>query len=334
MNASPDVIDGREISSTSKPAAVGEHSEDACFLSIVIATRDRGEVIVAALRSLLDDEYPSYEIIVVDQSEDPRTSSALLPYLDDDRLRYFRVNGRGVSRGRNYGISRAQGEWIGIIDDDCVVPTGWLRKLAEVSRSDEATGVAFGNVLPGPHDPEAGFIPAYIRGEPFLARSIRDKLEVEGLSACMAVRRDVWHKLNGFDEELGVGASMRSGAETDFTMRALLAGYAVYETPAWTLTHHGFRTTRTEGLPLIDRYWYGTGSVFSKLIKCGHTSVAVLLFRLAARWLTGRSRVSASLGAYGYRWLRLAAFVRGFIGGLMKPVDRGKGPFTEKFISR
>jgi hypothetical protein len=99
MNASTDLIDTPETPSTSKPAAAGKDGEDDPFLSIVIATRNRGEMIVAALRSLFDDEYPSYEIVVVDQSEDTRTSNALLPYLVDDRLRYIRLeNGEIVRR--------------------------------------------------------------------------------------------------------------------------------------------------------------------------------------------------------------------------------------------
>ncbi len=314
-------MDAPTHTSLSYQAGAMERGTSAPFFSIVVATRNRGDTIVATLDSLFADDYPAYEIIVVDQSTDDRTADAVRPLLNDDRLRYFRLASSGVSRARNFGIAHARGEWIAILDDDCVVPAGWLHRLAAASTVEPALGVVFGNVLPGVYDAEAGFIPAYVRESDYLARSVQEKTRVEGIAACMAVRRAAWRSLNGFDEELGVGASMKSGAETDFTIRALLADYTVYETPEWALTHHGFRTWE-EGSYLIYRYWYGTGSAFAKLLKCGYGSVALLLIRLGGRWLFSRSRVAASLGSGAYRWERLVAFARGFARGGLTPVDR------------
>jgi len=159
-------------------------------------------------------------------------------------------------------------------------------------------------------------------------RSLWGKHRLEGLSACMGVRRSVWEALHGFDETLGVGGRLRSGGETDFALRALLAGFWLLGTPAIAVTHRGSRPIG-ERRVTIQRYWYGTGAVFAKLIKRGHGSAAIHLLHLAFRFLLGRpSPVAASVGADSRKWLRLASFLRGFGEGWLTRVD----PETDHFV--
>jgi GT2 family glycosyltransferase len=188
---------------------------------------------------------------------------------------------------------------------------------------DSRIGIVFGNVLPGPYNRSTGFIPGYVIKASILARSIREKHLVESISACMGVRRSLWEKLGGFDEILGAGTPFKAGEETDFTIRALLAGYFVYETPHVTVIHHGFRTWE-QGLTLIHGYWQGTGAMFAKHIKCGYWTITPLLLRLAWRWVFGHSRIIEGIGSRRHRWLRLIAFVQGFMAGAITPVDKTK----------
>jgi hypothetical protein len=145
----------------------------------------------------------------------------------------------------------------------------------------------------------------------------------------MGLRRSLWQRLRGFDQMLGAGSRLKSGAESDLTLRALLAGYYVYETPDVSVIHHGFRTWE-QGRLLIQRYWFGTGAMFIKHIKCGQWRIVPLLFRLAWRWAFGRSRVAASLGNRPHRILRLVAFVRGCLAGAITPVDTTTGQYVRR----
>jgi len=290
------------------------------YVTIVVPTRNRGDRITTAIHSLLGNDYPEFRVIVVDQSDDCATEEALRPYSAASNLVYVRSSTRGSSRARNIGIDAAQSEIIGLVDDDCEVPVNWVRQLAEAFEIDSRTGIVFGNVEPGPHDAKAGFVPAYHRHEPYMAKTVHEEHLVEGMSACMGIRRSVWQALAGFDTQLGVGARLESGAEGDITIRALQAGYFVYETPNLALVHHGFRGWDEGGL-LIRRYWYGTGAVFAKHLKTRARDTGPLLLRVAWRWAFGRSPVTRSLGASPHRILRLAAFVRGFATGLIVRVD-------------
>jgi GT2 family glycosyltransferase len=298
-------------------------------ITVVISTRNRGGSVVKTIQTILLNDYPHFELRVIDQSEDDTTEASLRPFLDDSRFHYLRSPAQGVSAGRNLGIRHTQSEFIALTDDDCETPKNWLRELVTAFAFDHRIGIVFGNTLPGPHDRTARFVPAYVRNKPFLAKSIREKHWVEGIGACMGLRRSVWQVLGGFDEMLGTGAYFKSAEETDLTIRALLAGYFVYETSNVTVIHYGFHTWE-QCLALIHGYWQGTGAMFAKHLKCGHWSIILLLLRLAWRWAFGLSRVAASFGNNPHRWLRLTSFIRGFVAGVTTSVNRRTGHYVHR----
>ena len=296
-------------------------------ISVVVATRDRASVIPDAVRTILGSDHTGFELVVVDQSGGSLTETALGPFMTDPRLRYLRSVTTGKSVGLNAGIRAARAPLVAMTDDDCRVPPDWLRQIETAFAVDGRIGLVFGNVLPAAGDPAAGCIPSYVRRRPFLARGIRDKNQVEGMGACMAVRRSVWQSLGGFDEMLGPGARFKAGDDGDLALRALLAGHWVHETPAVQVTHYGLR--KWEQLPaLIDGYWRGTGAMMAKPIKTGHWQMLPLLLRLAARWAAGSSAVGSSLGPRRNRMARLLSFCRGFLAGVAVPVDRQTGLFA------
>lgn len=298
-------------------------------VSIVIPTRNRAHRVATAVRSVLAIEDDSYEIVVVDQSDDDATGVALAGVRAGPKLRYVKVAGMGSATARNIGIGEASGEIIGLTDDDCEVRPGWTRELTAAFVVDRRIGVVFGNVIAAPHDRAAGFIPAQVREEGYVARSIGTKHRADGMAACMGLRRDVWQSLGGFDTMLGSGAALRSAAEGDFALRALAAGYFVSSAPNLQVLHHGFRRW-DEGRRLIHSYWYGTGAMLAKPVKRGQLGIYPLLARLSSRWAVGRSPVATSLGSRPFRWLRLAAFLQGLRAGLLTPIDPGSGHYKAR----
>lgn len=302
------------------------HGSDIPCITAIICTRNGGPKVAEAVRTVLSNDYPRFEVIVVDQSDDENTTEALQPFLENVRLHHLRMPARGLAAARNFGIRAAQSEYIAMTDDDCEVGENWLRFVIESFAVDHGVGLVFGNVVPGRHDRRKGFIPAYERQEPFLARGMREKHEVEGVAGCMGLRRSVWQALGGFDEMLGLGAPFLAGEEGDFTIRALLAGYFVYETPAVHLVHHGFYTW-DKGRSLVRRNWFGTGAMTAKHLKCGHWPMIRVLFHMAWRWSFAPSRSTISLGMRSYRWLRLLAFLQGMQAGLRTPVNMQTGQY-------
>jgi GT2 family glycosyltransferase len=305
------------------------YGSDTPGITVVICTRNRGATVVRAVRTVLLNDYPHFAVIVVDQSDNESTREALQPFLQDPRVQYLRMLTRGLAAGRNFGIQAAQSQYIALTDDDCEVPRHWLRAMIEAFAVDGHIGVVFGNVVPASHDHKRGFVPAYERQAPFLARGMRDKHEVEGVGGCMGLRRSVWCTLGGFDEMLGLGAPFQAGEESDFAVRTLLAAYFVYETPAVHLVHHGFYTW-DEGRSVVHRNWFGTGAMIVKHLKWRPWSVTRLLCHMAWRWAFARSRSAVALGRHAYRVLRLQAFLQGMLAGLHMPVHAATGKYKRK----
>ena len=296
-------------------------------VSVVVSTRDRGGRVLDTVRGILANDYPDFEVWIVDQSEDDRTEASLKSVSSDPRMHYLRSGTRGLSKGLNLGIGRAANEIIAITGDDCSVPKDWLATLVGAF-ADRRIGLVFGNVVPGPHDTEKGFVPGYVRNSGETARSIREKHKLGGTSACMGVRRTVWQELGGFDPMLGVGAPFHSAEDMDLTMRALASGYHVCETPDVNVVHHGFYDWK-ERSSLVHRYWYGTGAATVKQLKLRQWSILMVLLQLARGWVSYRSLVARSFGDRTHRLLGAKAFVLGSISGVFTLVDRARGHYVE-----
>jgi GT2 family glycosyltransferase len=295
-------------------------------VTVVIPTRNRGDSVVRTIRTTLLNGYPDLELKVVDQSDDDRTEIFLQPLLSDPRITYIRTNTRGLSSALNVGIRCAESEIIAITGDDCEVHKDWLKELIAAFAIDRRIGIVFGNVLPCSHDHSLGFVPAYVRDTEFLARKISEKHNIAGTTACMGLKRSVWEALGGFDQMFGTGACLHSAEDLDLTLRALLKGHAIYETPRVSVIHHGFYR-REERRAIVFRYWYGTGAAFVKQLKCGRLCMVTVLLRLMRGWVLRRSRMARSLGKPSQRLLQLEAFLKGFMAGAAISVDRPTGHY-------
>jgi glycosyltransferase involved in cell wall biosynthesis len=290
---------------------------------VVIATRDRGVGAVRTIESILRAEQEEFgagfELIIVDQSDDDATECAVTPFLQLSHVRYLRTASRGLGMARNVGVAAARGEWIAFTDDDCTAGRDWLAGLRRGFELDARIGVVFGNVIEGPHDRDAGFVPSYVRKGSFLARSIADKHNVEGIGACMALRKSVWSSLGGFDPLLGAGSRFHAAEELDFVIRALEAGYWVYETAGAEVVHTGFRPNAQKSA-LAYEYCFGIGAVYLKHLKCGRWRVLVPLVQLAFRWALRHPVVH--YGTPPDRLPRLWGVLDGAVAGCRTPVDR------------
>lgn len=294
-------------------------------ISVVVGTRNRSNEIGRAISSVLRSDYIPVDIIVVDQSDDTSTREVLSALPDARRVHVLVDPQRGLAEARNLGIAHAAGNIIAMADDDCEVAPDWLTNIARGFASDPSIGVLFGCVRAAPYDRRAGFVPAYEIARAVTKRGLAAKAEIEGIGACMAVRRSVWDAIGGFDELLGAGAPYQAGEDTDFAMRALLRGYSVSESPAVGVTHYGFRRWE-EGPRLIAAYMFGLGAVNAKMLRLGRTRAIKPIVALAWRWTAGKPVVD--LNHLPPRLLRLNAFLDGMRAGFTTQLDRRTGRFV------
>lgn len=106
-------------------------------VSIVIPTYARQDATVRAIRSVLAQDGPFEEVLVVDDaSPEPFVLPADLA--GDRRVRLERLEqNAGESGARNYAVEAARGEWIAYLDSDDYWLPGKLRAQAEFIRQDQ-----------------------------------------------------------------------------------------------------------------------------------------------------------------------------------------------------
>ncbi|WP_022823984.1 glycosyltransferase family 2 protein [Hymenobacter norwichensis] len=112
------------------------------FFSVIIPTYNRAGFIADTLRSVLAQTFTAFEVIVVDDGSKDNTAD-IVRQLPDPRLHYYaKENGeRGLAR--NYGVARAQGEYVLFLDsDDLLHPTHLVTLHAAIQAQNQPNFIA------------------------------------------------------------------------------------------------------------------------------------------------------------------------------------------------
>jgi GalNAc5-diNAcBac-PP-undecaprenol beta-1,3-glucosyltransferase len=88
------------------------------FFSVVIPTYNRASFIGTTLQSVIEQEFSSFEILVVDDGSKDNTAEVVQPFLADNRLHYLPKENAERGAARNYGLERTRGEYVIFLDSD------------------------------------------------------------------------------------------------------------------------------------------------------------------------------------------------------------------------
>lgn len=91
-------------------------TEESPFVSIILPTFNRADVISRAIESVLNQTYSAYELIIVDDGSTDKTVELVSQY--GSGIRYIKQSNSGVSAARNAGIRASTGQYIAFIDSD------------------------------------------------------------------------------------------------------------------------------------------------------------------------------------------------------------------------
>ena len=94
-------------------------------------TYNRAYCINKAIRSLIEQTYPEYELIIVDDCSSDTTEEMIKKqyanYISEGKIQYIKMQEhKGVSFARNQGLLKAQYDWIGYLDTDNVLEREFL----------------------------------------------------------------------------------------------------------------------------------------------------------------------------------------------------------------
>ena len=299
---------------------------DAPPVSVVICTRDRPAQLEVCLRRLQQQEYPRFEVVVVDNAPTAGVVRGLVESLADGpaRIRYHAEPRPGLSWARNAGIAAADGDIVAFLDDDDEPDRHWLAGIATGFTRDAAIGSVAGLILParldtaaeelfeqqGGHRLGRGFGPErFSRSGP---QSPLFPLPPFGTGANMAFRREALRRIGGFDVALGAGTCTFACEDTLAFTLTLLAGYDIAYEPSALMWHHHRPDMESLGRQLHG-YSIGLTAFYAALLRHRPGVLPGLLRVLpsAARYLkTGSApdaapELLAELDRRHLRWLTL-----------------------------
>ncbi|MDX1934705.1 MAG: glycosyltransferase family 2 protein [Capsulimonadales bacterium] len=122
-------------------------------VSVIIPAYNHADFVLRSLRSVANQTFRDFEVIVVNDGSPDRTHELCMPLADAGSIRYFRQENSGQASARNRGIDAARGRFIALLDDDDLWPADKLERQVGVLESDPAASMVYGRVsLIGPDD--------------------------------------------------------------------------------------------------------------------------------------------------------------------------------------
>jgi glycosyltransferase involved in cell wall biosynthesis len=194
------------------------------LISLAVSTINRTQELERLLDSIVLQNYPNLEIILVDQNKDDRLQSIIRHYEKKIKIVYLKGCIIGVSNGRNFGLKECRGEIICMPDDDCWYPhnllknvENWFQKNPEYDGLCGCTIDTFNNLTTARWDKNSGPINQF-------------NVWKRGVTSSIFLRSSVVRSVGDFDPKLGPGADSiyQSGEETDYLLRAILKNQKIF----------------------------------------------------------------------------------------------------------
>ena len=272
--------------------------------SVIIPVYNRPDEARELLESLCAQTCRDFEVVIVEDGSAIPCKEVAEAYADRLDIHYYVKENGGPGRARNYGVERARGEYVLILDSDAVLPEGYIAAVEDELEREPAD--AFG----GPDRAHPDFTPMqkainYAMTSFFTTGGIRggkkklDKFYPRSFN--MGVRREVYQALGGFSD-------MRFGEDIDFSTRIFKGGYRCRLFPeAWvwhkrrTDLKKFFKQVHNSGIARIHLSKRHPGT-----LKMVHLLPAV--FTLGCALLLVLAAVAAALGCPHW-WVMLLPLV-------------------------
>ena len=115
------------------------------MFSIILPTFNRGHMIHEAIKSVFNQSYKNWELIIVDDGSTDKTKEVIDKYIEKDkRVRYLHQKNKERSAARNNGIKNAKGDWICFLDSDDIYHATHLEEFKNlINQNDLKRGLYF-----------------------------------------------------------------------------------------------------------------------------------------------------------------------------------------------
>ena len=221
------------------------------MISVVIPTYNREQTLRETLRNAIEQNYPNFEILVIDQTRthESETQVYLEQLASASKIRWFRVTWANLPGARNYAVRRAVGDIILFIDDDVELPNNFLATHACNYLEKLDVGCVAGRVfdrmklgdsggdlaieyLP-PEAMDAGIAWYFID----LVHTVKPQQVLSARGCNMSFRSSVFAECGLKFDERFAGSAVRE--ESDFCLKLRSTGMKIWYDPNACLVHLG-----------------------------------------------------------------------------------------------
>lgn len=208
--------------------------------SIIVPVFNRPDEVDELLESLSSQTLKGFEVVIVEDGSQIPCKDVCDKYANILDLHYYFKENSGPGQSRNYGVDRAQGEYVIILDSDAVTPPGFMQAIDdELKRQPtdawggpDAAHESFSDIQKAiSYAMTSFFTTGGIRG----GKKQLDK-KFYPRSFNLGVRREVYQQLGGFTTERFSKMSLY-GEDIDFSLRIYKNGYSCRLFPEAWLWH-------------------------------------------------------------------------------------------------
>lgn len=223
----------------------------ASLTSIILLAYNQLTFTKLCIESVLANTDAPFELILVDNGSTDGTGEYFRALqTQDERVRVIlNPKNQGFALGCNQGAALARGEFVLFLNNDTLVPRGWLGRLqAHFERASDLGAVgAVSNCVSGPQ--QLPSVPVENHPEAFSAiMAFADQVAQEKagqgfelgrlVGFCLMLRRSVLDLIGGFDSQFGIG----NFEDDDFCLRIQAAGFRTWVAQDVYVHHFGSRT--------------------------------------------------------------------------------------------
>jgi glycosyltransferase involved in cell wall biosynthesis len=261
-----------------------------------MATYNRDSSLCEAMRSVFSQDYPGeVELIVVDQSKDHNEEVRKFFRAHREDFRYIFQSEPNLPAARNAAFSAAKGDLIFFIDDDMVLPSDAISRLAKHFSPFRLQVVS--GVIVSEKNPELSLRQYARRHGIDVTRQIRPKKVTRSIGTARFLSAGAVRAVGGFDELLGGLTPAAYGEDDDFLQRLRSAKIPLFIDPTVRIIHKdhlaGGCASRWTDLETARRYHMKSAAYISAK---HHGRVGVRgWMRLARGYVLNRETLSRGL---------------------------------------
>ena len=204
------------------------------LISIIIPCYNHGKYIQDAIDSVLKQTFQDFEIIVIDDGSNDKLTQKVLSEISHSRLKIFRLENKGVSNARNFGIKSSVGQYILLLDADDIIRPTFLEKSLSILKSNPLIKTVTADVM----------LFGRKKGGYHLPKFTLEKLIAQNVLVITSLFRRA-----DFDKTLGFNVNMKNGFEDwDFWISLLKTGGDVYRIPEYLILYRIIARSRNRSI--------------------------------------------------------------------------------------